>query len=248
VATRQSAEAIRSFWREAPSVSQVARNSLVVAMDGPSGVGKSTLARLLSARLGVPYLDTGAMYRALGLKAIEMELDPDDAAAVANLAATTALTLEPRQDGRFAVLVDGSEIGDRARGAEVGEITSRLAAHPAVRARLVALQRDCASRYGGVVEGRDIGTRVFPDTPHKFFLDARPEVRFRRRYEERRARGEDVSMADVVEEITRRDYRDTHRADSPLLCDPSYTLIDTSDLAPKEIVERMREVVRRRQA
>lgn len=229
-------------------MTEIARENLVVAMDGPSGVGKSTLARLLAAQLGVPYLDTGAMYRALGFKALESGLDPDDSSAVAALAATTSLTLEPRADGRFAVMLDGAELGDRARGAEVGEVTSRLAAHPAVRARLVSLQRDCAGKYGGVIEGRDIGTRVFPETPHKFFLDARPEVRFQRRYEERRGRGEDISMADVVEEITRRDYRDTHRADSPLLCDPSYTLIDTSDLAPGEIVERMRGVITRRQA
>ena len=221
---------------------------LIVAIDGPSGVGKSTAARRLAGKLGVPFLDTGAMYRAIGLKVLESGVDPADREAVVAISEAADVRLGRREDGSFDVLLDGEPVESRIRTPEVGEATSAVSAHPEVRRRMVALQRQEAREFGAVLEGRDIGTRVFPETPFKFFLDARPVVRFQRRFEERRARGEDISMADVVEEITRRDYRDTHRADSPLLCDPSYTLIDTSDLAPREIVERMRGVITRRQA
>ncbi len=216
---------------------------LVVAIDGPSGVGKSTIARDLAARLGLPYLDTGAMYRAVALEVLRQGADPSSEAAVTSVAARADLRLRRRRDGAFSVVLRGRDVGDQIRAPEVGEATSQISLYPEVRARMVDLQRASARRYGAVVEGRDIGSRVFPETPHKFFLDARPEVRFRRRYEQLREAGREVTMADVVEEITRRDYRDTHRRDSPLVCDATYTRIDTSDLTSDEVVDRMAAAV-----
>jgi cytidylate kinase len=144
------------------------------------------------------------------------------------------------------VLLDGEDPGDRLRSPEVGEVTSRISAYPAIRGRMVVLQRACAARHGGVVEGRDIGTKVFPETPHKFFLEAREEVRFRRRHDQLEARGQRVPLAAVVEEITARDRRARSRADSPLTCDASYVRIDTSDITPQQVVERIVHAVRAR--
>jgi CMP/dCMP kinase len=219
---------------------------VVVAVDGPSGVGKSTVARGLARRLGLPFLDTGAMYRAVALKVLAAGVDPADRAGVAATAEATDVALAPRPDGSFEVLLDGAAVGDRIRTPEVGEAASAVSAYPEVRRRLVALQRRTALRYGGVLEGRDIGTRVVPETPYKFFLDARPEVRFRRRHEELLGAGREVSYAEVIDEITTRDRRDTTRADSPLTRDASYTVIDASDLPVAAVVEAMARAIEER--
>jgi cytidylate kinase len=212
---------------------------LIVAIDGPSGVGKSTAARSLARRLGVPFLDTGAMYRAIGLKVLESGADPHDRNMVVALSDAADVRLGRRADGSFEVLLDGEPVELRIRTPEVGEATSAISAYPEVRQRMVRLQREAASHFGAVLEGRDIGTRVFPDTPYKFFLDARSDVRFRRRYEELQATGRPVTYADVEEEISRRDLRDSTRPDSPLTRDDSYVFIDSSDLSIDEVVERM---------
>lgn len=215
---------------------------LIVAIDGPSGVGKSTAARSLAKRLGVPYLDTGAMYRAVALKALEEEVHPDDEAAVVELARDIDLRLEDGSvSGGARVLLDGEPVAEKLRTTRVGEASSRISTYPEVRRRLVELQREYAGTHGAVLEGRDIGTRVFPDAPSKFFLDARQEVRYRRRYDQLVEAGVDVTYSEVAVEIDRRDQRDSHRAESPLTYDESYTLIDTSDLSPEEVVERMLE-------
>ena len=221
------------------------RAPLIVAIDGPSGVGKSTAAKNLARLLGVSYLDTGAMYRALALGLVERQVDPADRERVALLAEEVDVRLEPTADGPAAVLLDGEPVGERIRTPDVGEASSRVSAVPAVRRRLVALQREYALCHGGVVEGRDIGTRVFPETPHKFFLDARPEVRHRRRHEELLARGREVTFDRVAEEMTRRDERDSTREDSPLVCDERYVRIDTSELTADEVAERMVRSIRR---
>lgn len=216
------------------------RPGVIVAIDGPSGVGKSTAARLLAERLGVPYLDTGAMYRAVALRVLERGVSPDDEDAVVALAREADLELELDPETRGArVLLDGEPVEDRIRTPRVGEASSRVSTYAQVRERLVALQRELASRHGGVLEGRDIGTRVFPDTPHKFFLDARQEVRYRRRFDQLAQAGSDATYSEVELEIARRDQRDSHRTESPLTFDESYTLIDTSELTPQEVVERM---------
>jgi cytidylate kinase len=216
-----------------------AAGPLIVAIDGPSGVGKSTAARRLALRLGVPFMDTGAMYRAIGLKVLENGLDPHDRAAVVAISETTDVRLGRRDDGSFEVLLDGEPVESRIRTPEVGEATSAISAYPEVRRRMVALQREAANHFGAVLEGRDIGTRVFPHTPHKFFLDARSDIRYQRRFDELAAAGRAVTFDQVVTEINSRDHRDSTREDSPLTRDDSYTFVDTSDLPIDEVVERM---------
>jgi GTPase len=212
---------------------------LIVAVDGPSGVGKSTAARRLARRLGVPFLDTGAMYRAIGLKVLESGVDPLDREDVIATAAAADVRLGRREDGGFEVLLDGEPVEARIRTPEVGEATSAISAYPEVRERMVRLQREAAERFGAVLEGRDIGTRVFPDTPYKFYLDARSDVRFQRRFDELAAAGRDVTFDQVVAEMGRRDLRDSTRTDSPLTRDGSYTFIDSSELTIDDVVDRM---------
>lgn len=211
---------------------------LVVAIDGPSGVGKSTVARRLATRLGVPMLDTGATYRAVALKVLEQGVDPEDREAVLAVAESADLELRCGPH-RLEVVLDGRPVGRRIRTPEVSAATSKISVHPEVRRRLVELQRRAAARSGAVVEGRDIGTVVFPDTPHKFFLSARPEVRARRRHRELAAAGKGPALETVRRDIEERDARDSGRRASPMVCDDSYRALDTSDLTPDEIVERL---------
>ncbi len=218
--------------------------SLIVAIDGPSGVGKSTVARQLAERLGVPYLDTGAMYRAIGLKALMEGVDPAARENMARLVSQTDLRLEQGPDGTFQVFLDGENVEERIRSEEVAAAASAVATHPEVRSRLVALQQSCAAEVGGVLEGRDIGTKVFPEAPFKFFLDALPEVRFQRRFLQLKEKGSPLSFEQVVEEVEERDFRDRTRQDSPLTCDSSYFSVDASERSAEEIVEEMHRMVR----
>jgi CMP/dCMP kinase len=218
---------------------------LIVAIDGPAGVGKSSVARRLAQRLGVPYVDTGAMYRALALKALRLELDPRDAAAMTQLGENTRIDHRLEPDGTFVVTLDGEALGAALRTPEVGEAASRVARHSGVRARLVALQRACGRDRGAVMEGRDIGTVVFPDTPHKFFLTADPSVRHQRRLRQLEGSGRPASATAVVDEINRRDARDRERSESPLTHDESYTVIDTSSQSIDEVVDGMARLIRR---
>jgi cytidylate kinase len=226
-------------------VSRAGGKPFVVAIDGPSGVGKSTAARRLAERLGVPYLDTGAMYRAVALAVLDAGADPADQAAVEEIAAGADLSLAGGEDGSFSVRLDGRPVEPRIRAPRVGEAASKVSTYPKVRQRLVALQRASARAFGAVMEGRDIGTVVFPDTPHKIFLTATPEVRARRRHEQLVGMGKEVSLDAVRRELDERDDRDTGRAASPLRRDDSYVEIDTSDLPVDEVVTRMAQVVRR---
>lgn len=217
---------------------------LVVAIDGPSGVGKSTAAKGLARRLGVPNLDTGAMYRALALRVLAAGVDPGDREAALAVVAGAVLELEPTPDGGVELRLDGEPVGERIRTPEVADATSKLSTYPEVRRRLVALQRDFGARHGAVAEGRDIGSVVFPSTPHKFFLDADPRVRAARRHAELLARGVDTGLAGVEADLAQRDARDSGRLESPLVRDDSYMLIDTGGLEPEAVIDLMETAVR----
>lgn len=212
---------------------------LIVALDGPSGVGKSTVARRLAARLGLPHLETGAMYRALGLKVLEQGIDTEDRQRVEAQAAELDLRLKLGNGGEIEVLLDGEPLGERIRTREVSEVTSRIAVYPAVRQRMVELQRAFAARHGAVLEGRDIGTRVFPTTPFKFYLSASLERRIERRFQQLRSSQPALTRDEVAAEVAQRDHRDITRRDSPLTLDSSYTEIDSGDLTVDQVVEKM---------
>lgn len=216
---------------------------VIVALDGPSGVGKSTTSRLVARALGIPHIDTGAMYRAVGLEAIRTGTDLDDEEAVASIAAR--IDIEFRSiGGEPHVYLDGEDISRDIRTSEVGMAASRASAHSPVRRRLVRMQREIGLRSGGVLEGRDIGTKVFPETRHKFFLTARPEVRAERRWKELREKGSEESYEAVLADLQKRDHQDSNRADSPLTCDDSYTVVDTSALTIDQVVEQIVSTVR----
>ncbi|HEY8527215.1 MAG TPA: (d)CMP kinase [Acidimicrobiales bacterium] len=207
----------------------------VIAIDGPAGSGKSTVARGLARHLGLDYLDTGAMYRAVTFAALRRGIDPADAEPTAELA--RSVDIEVSTEG---VWVDGVDATIEIRGPEVSRAVSLVAANPAVREELVRRQREwTAKRGGGVVEGRDIGTVVFPDADLKVYLTARPEVRAERRAAE-------ITQLDyetVAADLARRDALDQGRADSPLRQAEDAVEIDTSDLTVEEIIERLAGMV-----
>lgn len=216
----------------------------IVAIDGPSGVGKTTTSRLVAERLGLPHIDTGAMYRAVALKALRSGTRLDDVGRLEKLASSSRIEFDWQADGTPGILLDGEDISAAIREPDVSMAASTVSAVPEVRRILVRLQQEIGRRAGGVLEGRDIGTKVFPDTPHKFFLTARPEIRAERRYRELRARGAEASLDRVREEMDRRDQQDSTRSDSPLTCDETYHRLDTSDLTIDEVVDRIVTTVR----
>ena len=219
----------------------------IIAIDGPAGAGKSTVARHLAEHFGLLNLETGAMYRAFALKAILNDQDFDDAGALAQLARGTQIALQPDRSGNRVVL-DGEDVTDRIRDSDVTQAASRVSVHPPIRSWMVDLQRDLGRRGGVVMEGRDIGTVVFPDADVKVFLDASPEARSQRRYEQNAssaAAGQ--SQADrtaVLQALRERDERDRNRANSPLRPAPDAIVIDSTSLTLEEVVGRIEEIVR----
>jgi len=210
---------------------------IVVAIDGPAGTGKSTVARQLAVRLGLPYLDTGSMYRALALLALRSGVDVDDPQAMEELAKSADLRLMADDAGTARVWLEGRPVDQAIRRPEVAAATSRLAVHPGVRRHMVELQRRFVADGGGVLEGRDIGTRVVPETRLKFFLDAAPDVRAQRRADQMVDAGETVDRASVEAEIRARDERDRSRVESPLAPAADAQIIDTSRLAVDEVLD-----------
>lgn len=207
---------------------------IIVAIDGPAGAGKSTVGRAVAHRLGLEYLDTGAMYRAITFAALRRGLDPADENDIAELSESVEMSLDPTPDGT-AVHVDGVDATIEIRGREVTSAVSAVAANSRVRAELVRRQRRwVANRHGGVVEGRDIGSVVFPDATLKLFVTASPRVRAERRVAEI---GGDV--ADVEASIIERDRKDSTRSDSPLTEAAGSVVVDTSGLSIEQVVDQV---------
>ncbi len=222
--------------------SAVPDKPLIVAIDGPSGVGKSTTGRLVARALNIPHIDTGAMYRAIALAALRAGIGTRDEAALEDLATRVRIDFIPGE--RERILLDREDVTSQIRTPKVSMAASEVSSVPAVRRILVRLQQELGRRSGGVLEGRDIGTKVFPETPYKFFLTARPEVRAQRRYRELLAKGESVDYQSVLAESRRRDIQDSTRTDSPLTYDQTYTVIDTSDLSIDQVAEAIVQRVR----
>jgi cytidylate kinase len=222
---------------------------IIIAIDGPAGAGKSTVAARLAKRFHLLNLETGAMYRAFALKALEGNVSPDDADSLERLAATTAIRLEASEGGN-RVFLDGVEVTSRLRDAPVTEAASRVSVHPAIRKWMVELQRKLGESSRIVMEGRDIGTAVFPDADVKIFLDADPTVRSQRRYEQIEATPAAATVApeSVLKEIRERDQRDRTRALSPLKPAPDAVVIDSTNLTLDQVIERAEAIVSERMA
>jgi len=219
---------------------------MIIAIDGPSGAGKSTLGRRLARELGLLYIDTGAMYRAVALAVTRAGVSTADEEAVADVARRAAIALEGDPDS-IQVRLDGRDVSDEIRTEQIGHTASVVSAIPGVRRELVRRQREMGERGGVVLDGRDIGTVVFPDADVKFFVTAVPEERAKRRYEEERAREHDQTFEDTLADINARDRRDSTRPDSPLTIAADAVVIDTTELSVEEVFRRMLEVVRERQ-
>jgi len=220
-------------------------DKLVIAIDGPSGSGKSTVGKAIARRLGYLYIDSGAVYRAVGLKALETSTPLDDASSVARLALDSNIKLEGDPD-HLRVILDGRDVSTEIRLPDASHASSVVATIPEVREAVVDKLREMARAGGVVMDGRDIGTKVFPDAQVKLFLDASLDVRARRRYEEERERGRDVTVEQIRTELEGRDRRDRERAATPLVKAPDAIFIDTSDIPLDQLVQRVLEIVRTR--
>jgi cytidylate kinase len=217
---------------------------LVVAIDGPAGAGKSTVAARIAARFGLLNLETGAMYRAFALKAIQTDSDLDDREELNRLAARTRIRLLPAPLGN-RVFLDEVDVTKRIREPDVTAAASRVSVHPAIREWLVSMQRQLGASSGIVMEGRDIGTKVFPHAQVKIFLDAAAEVRGQRRYQQN---GPSPAQApeSVLQELRERDKRDRTRAESPLQPAPDAVIIDSTDLSLDQVVAQVEAIISER--
>jgi cytidylate kinase len=210
---------------------------LVIALDGPSGAGKSSAGRALAARLGYVYLDTGAMYRALGYKAIQQGIDLASGPALAALLAHSRIEL--LAGGSGGVILDGADVSAAIRSSEVSAAASQVSVHPEIRREMVARQRVLGEQGGIVMDGRDIGTKVFPDAELKFYVDAEPAMRARRRRAELAEAGANHTLEEVERDLRERDHADTHRLESPLTRADDAVLVDTTALTPEGVIDAL---------
>lgn len=220
--------------------------ALVVAIDGPAGVGKSTATRLLALRLGYILVDTGALYRAVALLSSERGVSWDDGPALAELTQSARIELGTTAEGETVLRIEDVDRSRDIRTPQVSKGASDVSRHPEVRAALLELQRSFGADGGVVLEGRDIGTVVFPDAEVKVFLTATPEVRARRRYDELLARGSDVTYEETLQDVLDRDHQDTTRAVAPLKAAADAVVVDSSSMGLEEVVSHLQNLVHRR--
>ncbi len=229
-------------WQESGRSPGPKLRQLIIAIDGPAGVGKSTLSKRLATHLGYTYLDTGSLYRGIAWKVKVSKIDPQDLDQVKALLATTKLALTSRHH-TLCVLVDDQDVTSELRSLAVSQLASTVAAYSCVRDWLLPIQREFASAGNVVVEGRDMGTKVFPRADVKFFLDADPDVRLHRRYQELQNDDEGKSWDDVRREMAIRDERDRSREAAPLIPATDAIMLDTSNLSIDQVLDRMIEVI-----
>ncbi len=218
-------------------------NKILVAIDGPAGSGKSTVAKELAAKLKIPYLDTGAMYRAVTYLALSKKIKLTDKAAIAKLSSTIKIDFKKNKKGLEQVFANGLDVTSAIRMPELTNQVHYIASNAGVRDNMVAMQRVLGKKYGGVVEGRDIGTVVFPETPYKFYLDGDIRIRVKRRAAELKARGVSVKIKDLTAEQKQRDARDTNRKIAPLKKADDAILVDTSKLTILEVVDTIATLI-----
>ena len=213
-----------------------------VAIDGPEGAGKSTIAKLISKEMGYIYVDTGAMYRAMAVYFTKNNIDPDDENAINAAVDNVDISIE-YQNGEQQVILNGENVTGLLRTEETGNMASRTSKYKEVRSKLVELQRQLAKTSDVVMDGRDIGTTVLPDAFVKIYLTASSDARAKRRYDELAAKGEKCDINDIKEDIEKRDYQDMHREISPLKQADDAILLDTSNMNIEQVVAAMRDII-----
>lgn len=218
--------------------------SIAVAIDGPAGAGKSTIARAAASSLGFIYVDTGALYRSIGLNALRKGVDLADTKAIENSLEGMKVELSFDEQGAQIVLLNGEDVSSLIRTPEVSMSASKVSAVPAVRAFLLDLQRNMAKTQSVIMDGRDIGTVVLPDAEVKIFLTASPEIRAKRRFDELIQKGQDVKYEDVLADVIERDYNDSHREIAPLKPAEDSVLADTSGLTLEESIELIINIIK----
>jgi cytidylate kinase len=223
------------------------QGGLTIAIDGPSGAGKSTIAKEVAKRLGYLYIDTGAMYRAVGLKALQLNPQLEDVSKIITVAATSRIELKD-DHGLLRVLLDGSDVTEAIRFESVSQAASIVSSVSEVRQILVRAQQELGAAGSVVMEGRDIGTKVFPNADLKIYMDASEATRARRRLEDNKRRGNLFTLEEIISEIRERDRRDCQRADSPLIKTEDAVYIDTSEMTVEEVIQAVLRLVEERRS